>query len=398
MEHLRQQFPALERTHQEHPVIYLDGPGGSQVPHSVPLAMQNYLLNHNANLGTQFSTARETSTLVEQVRKKTAHFLNASHEEISFGQNMTSLTFAFSRALARTWKAGDHILLSSMDHDANISPWLVAAEERGADVTIIPYLPQLGTITLQQVQEHIRENTKLIAITASSNVLGSHVDIKAICALASLIGSKTYIDAVHHAPHYPIDVNDWNCDFLACSAYKFFGPHIGILYGKQEYMSSLKPYKIEPSPTSAPHCWETGTQNFEAIAGLGAALDYLLTIDSPTNTSFKKSYQHIQQHEDLLKQYFLSKIANHPKWKLHGLHTPEHRAPTFALTHLSLTPAEIVRQLDSHGIFTWAGHMYAIKLMPQLGLDPQQGVLRIGLLHYNTIREIDRLFTILDNL
>ncbi len=393
---IRKKFPALSRKINNSPAVYFDGPGGSQVPQTVASAMSDYILNHNANCGGCFTTGKETVAMVDAVRDKTARFLNCASSEVSFGQNMTSLTFSFSRALAHTWQAGDNIIVSQMDHDANITTWRRAAEDHGVEVRMLPYDHSSGTISVASLEQNIDKHTKLVAITCSSNILGSHVDVISMRKIAHQHGAKIFIDAVHHAPHNRIDVAEIACDFLVCSVYKFFGPHIGILYGKKKWMHTLPPYKIEPSPSAAPACWETGTQNFTALAGLDATLDYLLALGGEDNQNFDKSYAIISSLERSLMKHFLQRLKSINHLQLHGIKSHKNRAPSFALTSDRHTPQQLSQQLADHAIFTWNGHMYAVNLIDALQLERKHGVLRIGLLHYNTHDEIDRMFDLLE--
>ncbi len=395
---VREEFPALARRLGGESVVYFDGPGGSQVPRVVPEAMSDYILHHNANHGGCFATGRETVEMVADVRELVGLFLNCESSEVTFGQNMTSLTFAFSRALSQTWAEGDNIIVSQLDHDANISTWRRAAEDRGVSVRILPFDPVTQSIPVETLERFIDERTRLVAITSSSNLLGSHVDIAGMSEVAHRFGAYIYVDAVHHAPHYRVDVAALGCDFLVCSAYKFFGPHIGILYGRKDLMRLIEPYKIEPSPVEIPHCWETGTQNFTAVAGLGACLGYLLSLGGEGNGDFGLSYGRIGEMERLLVERFLARLDGHNFLRLHGVSGVSGRAPTFALTSVRHTPEDLARHLADHGVFGWNGHMYAVNLVDALGLDRSDGVLRLGMLHYNSVDEIDYAFDVLDGL
>jgi len=392
---IRSCFPSLERHVNGRRAIYFDGPGGSQVPSFVVDSISKHLLESNANCSPNFVTGRETIALVNEVRNKVADFLNCSSHEVSFGQNMTSLTFAFSRSLSQTWAAGDEIIVSEMDHDANVTPWILAAEEKGVEVKVVPYNIDKGTVEVYDLIPLLSERTKLVAITLSSNLIGSHVDIKQVCESAHKVGAHLYVDATHHAPHHRIDVQDLGCDFLVCSAYKFFGPHVGVLYGRAELMEKLVPYKIEPAPVSLPNCWETGTQNFSALAGLGASLDYILSLGGKANRDFSVSFGKIAELESVLSDRFLERFFDLNNFILHGVQTSEGRAPTFALTSQRHSPEELAKFLGEQGVFVWNGHMYAVRLCDALGLQRDEGVLRVGLMHYNTVEEVDRLFDLL---
>lgn len=392
---IRSRFPSLERQINGRHVIYFDGPGGSQVPASVTESISRHMLQSNANASPNFATGQETIQLVSEVRNKVASFLNCSINEVSFGQNMTSLTFAFSRSLAQTWNEGDRIIVSEMDHDANISPWLLAAKERGVEVKVIPFDPSKATIDVDDIVPLLNDRTKLVAITLSSNLIGSQVNISAFCEKVHNAGALVFVDATHHAAHHRIDTQELGCDLLVCSAYKFFGPHIGVLYGRTNVMEKLVPYKIDPAPTSSPNCWETGTQNFAAIAGLGAALDYILAVGGEGNKDYSVSFAKIEELEQNLSEHFLHRLNGLNGFILHGVQTIENRSPTFAVTSEKAKPEELAKFLGGQGIFVWNGHMYAVRLVDALGLKREEGVLRIGLMHYNTVEEIDSLFDLL---
>ncbi|MBA3710656.1 MAG: cysteine desulfurase-like protein, partial [Planctomycetes bacterium] len=273
---VRPQFPSLSREVSGRAAIFADGPGGTQTPQAVTSAMTAYLQRSNANLGGVFATSLETGEVVARGRRAAAAFLNApSAETIVFGQNMTSLAFAMSRAIARTWAPGDEVVVTALDHDANVAPWMLAAEDRGATVRTVPFDPRECTLSVKTFGEALSARTRLVAIGMASNAVGSIVDIAPLIAAAHRVGALVFVDAVHYAPHRALDVRALDCDFLACSAYKFCGPHLGLLYAKAEHLASLSAYKVRPSSAVAPGKWETGTQNFEAIAGLTACLGYL---------------------------------------------------------------------------------------------------------------------------
>jgi cysteine desulfurase family protein (TIGR01976 family) len=398
---IRRQFPALTRIIAGKPALYLDGPGGTQVPTCVTAAMTAYLERSNANVGGMFATSRETNALVDETRVAVAAFLNAAAPtEIVFGQNMTSLTFAASRAIARTLIEGDEIIVTAIDHDANVAPWLMIAEDRGAVVKTIAANDDY-TITVEQLAKHLNARTKVVALTHASNAVGSIPELKAMILLAHTAGALVYVDAVHYAPHGVIDVADLGCDFLACSAYKFCGPHIGILYGKQEHLERLSAYKVRPAPSIPPGKWETGTQNFEAIAGVRAVLGYIASLggaspgqvpnEAPTRKALVAAMQRIIAHEHTLSRHFLQETRKIPGLRLYGSADVAGRTPTFGITLANRTPRQVSQHLADRGIFIWDGHFYATNLIAQLGLADQGGLIRIGFVHYNTIDEVDRL-------
>ncbi len=395
---IRGMFPALARQVGGRQAIYFDGPGGSQVPRSVADAVSNHLLESNANYGPNFITGRETIAVVQEVRRKLAKFLNCGETEVSFGQNMTSLTFAFSRALSMTWQVGDNVVVSEMDHDANITPWVLAARDRGVEVRVARYDREAGTVTKDEVLRLVDDRTKLVAITLSSNLVGSHVEVGGICREVRGRGVRVFVDGVHHAPHERIDVKDLGCDFLVCSAYKFFGPHVGILFGRGEVMRELNPYKIIPASDAEPHCWETGTQNFAGLAGLSAGLDYLWSLGRDKEAGFSATFDYIRELEAPLVDRFLERFRELKNYVLHGIAGSEGRSPTFAFTSQIESPERLAKRLGDQGVFVWNGHMYAVRLVDALGLKREEGVLRVGLMHYNTVSEVDRLFDLLEGL
>lgn len=405
---LRGQFPSLAREHAGRPVIYADAPGGTQVPRAVTAAMTAYLETSNANFGGVFATSRETNELVGQVRAGVAQLLNAAApEEIVFGQNMTSLTFAMSRALARTWQPGDEIVVTALDHDANVAPWLLAAEERGAVVRLLPFDPRDLTLSVDALAALLGPRTRLVALGHASNAVGTIPDLPALIAAARRAGAVTYVDAVHYAPHGVIDVRALGCDLLACSAYKFCGPHLGILYGRQALLESLPAYKVRTSSPLPPGKWETGTQNTEAIAGLRACLAYLGGLgaaaapDPLSRAAMVAGMRRIVAHEALLSRRFLAGLAAIPGARLYGIADPARvaaRTPTFGFTLAGRTPRSVSEGLAAQGIFAWDGHFYAKGVVEQLGLAERGGLVRIGFAHYHTRDEVDRVLAALARL
>ncbi len=402
---LRAQFPALARQVDGRAVIYADGPGGTQVPASVSAAMTAYLATSNANFGGVFATSRETTALVAEVRQGVANLLHAhGPDEIIFGQNMTSLTFAMSRALARTWQPGDEIIVTALDHDANVQPWRLAAEDRGVRVRTLPFSAPDMTLSVAALQQLLTPRTRLVALTAASNAVGSLVDLPPLITAAHVAGALTYIDAVHYAPHGVIDVQALDCDFLACSAYKFSGPHLGIQYGRRSLLETLTAYKVRPSSALPPGKWETGTQNTEALAGLRACLLHLAEVGGEASLSRAAligGVQRIVAHEGGLSARFLTGIANIPGITVHGLCDPAGtaaRTPTFGLTLSNRTPRQASEYLAARGIFVWDGHFYAQGVVEQLGLADAGGLLRIGFAHYTTSEEVDTVLAALRSL
>jgi len=405
VEKLRRQFPALQRTVNGCLLSFLDGPGGTQVPQSVIDAMSNYLVNGSSNLGGPFLTSYEADLVVDNARLALQDFLNARRpEEIAFGQNMTSLTFAVSRAISRTWQPGDEIILTRLDHDANISPWLMAAEERGVKVRWLDFDPSDCRLKLSSLPELLNERTRLVAISYASNAVGSISDIKEVTHLAHKKGALVYVDSVHYAPHGLIDVQDLDCDFLVCSTYKFFGPHQGVLYGKYELLDNLTAYKVRPAPSKPAGKWETGTQSFESLAGSTAAVEYLASIGGSEGTRrqrIARAMAATKEYEQELSERFLrgaAEVAGLQVFGITDIETLENRTPTFAVRLDGYTTEAVAARLGEQGIFVWHGHYYAVAVMERLGLLDQGGLVRIGFVHYNTFDEVDDVLTALREL
>ena len=404
---LRRQFPALMQQVAGKSPIFLDGPGGSQVPQQVLSAMSAYLGYYNSNLGGAFFSSDKTVELMANARQAAADLLNApSCDQIVFGANMTSLTFSFSRAISRDWQAGDEIIVTNADHFSNVSSWQQAAEDKCVKVNAALINEADCSLDLAHFESLLNEKTKLVAVTYASNTTGSINDIKRIVEMAHSVGALVYVDAVHYAPHELVDVQALDCDFLACSAYKFFGPHLGIVYGKREYLEGFTPYKVEPAKDVIPGRWETGTQSFEALAGLIAAVDYLADISELGDSHSRRdkltaAFAKTKQHEMALSEHFLTRLVNYPKIKLFGIDDLERlseRTPTFALTFAGLEPRQVSEFLGKHHVCVWDGSFYAQGLCEQLGVLDKGGVVRIGCMHYNTIEELDQLFDLFDEL
>ncbi|MEC8928067.1 MAG: cysteine desulfurase-like protein [Verrucomicrobiota bacterium] len=399
----RAQFPALAREVNGQPAIYLDGPAGSQVPQGVIEAMGDYLAHRNANHGGEFTTSRESDTALDSAHVALADFVGTDDPDcIAFGANMTSLTFALSRALARDWSAADEVVVTHLDHDANFSPWQLAAVDAGATVREVNLYTDDCTLDLNHLGEQLSERTRLVAVCAASNFAGSATPVKEICAMAHEAGALVFIDAVHYAPHRLIDVADWECDFLACSAYKFFGPHIGVLYGKRALLESIQPYKLRPAPDDLPDRWMTGTQSHEAIMGAKAAVDYLAAMSNAANRreALRDSMAAIEVYENNLMRQLLDGVNAFPTYTLYGITDTgrlAERVPTLSLNHAQLSPRELAHRLDERGIFAWHGNYYAQPVTEALNLEPE-GAVRVGLLHYNTAEEVDRLAQALSEL
>ena len=401
---VRSQFPALAQTVNEHsnksPAVFLDGPGGTQVPQQVIDAIADYLARNNANTGGAYQTSRNTDRMVAEARAAMGDFLNCDADEIVFGANMTSLTFAMSRALGRELRPGDEIVLTLLDHDANFSPWK-ALEEKGAIIRAVKFNEDDCTLDMRDLAEKIGKRTRLVAVGYASNAVGTINNVAEVVRLARQAGALSYIDAVHYAPHGPIDVRALDCDFLVCSTYKFFGPHMGVLYGKREHLRKLHPYKVRPSSDNIPNCWESGTLNHECIAGIKACVDYWEELGrraKPAVTTRRAAilaaHKAIHQHERKMMEKMIAGLLAIPGLKGYGITDPrrfDNRGATFAVRIEGHTPLELATKLGERGFFTWDGNYYALNLTEQLDVERLGGFLRIGLVHYNTMEEVENL-------
>lgn len=408
VESSRRQFPALTRVTAGKPAVFLDGPAGSQVPACVIEAVANYLGNTNANHGGVFATSRESDHVLTEARRAAADFVGAADpDEIVFGANMTTLTFALSRALSKTWQPGDEIIVTQLDHDANVTPWVLAARDAGATIREVAVRVKDCTLDLDDLKEKLSPRTKLAAITCASNLCGTVTPLREIARLVQKHGALLFLDAVHFAPHRLMDVVRWDCDFLVCSAYKFFGPHVGVLWGKRELLSMLEPYKVRPAANELPDRWMTGTQNHEGIAGLRAAIDYLAEIGwrlaigaGARREAIVAAMEAIASYEQQLLHQLLLGLGTMGSIHLHGqkdLKKLDERVPTVAFSHKWLKPRTLAEKLAEQGIFAWHGNNYALRLSETLGLEPD-GAIRLGILHYNTAAEIDRTLDVLAGL
>ncbi|BAJ63307.1 cysteine desulfurase-like protein [Anaerolinea thermophila] len=402
---IRSQFPALEK-----PVVFLDNPGGTQVARSVVERMTRYLTESNANHGGEFETSRISDAIVDEARQRMADFLNARRtEEIIFGPNMTSLTFQMSRALGKQLRPGDTIVVTRLDHDANISPWVKLAEDLRLTIRWVDFHPEDGTLNLEDFEQAMRERPRLVAFGYASNALGTVNPVAELVARAHRVGALTYVDAVQYAPHGPIDVQTLDVDFLVCSAYKFFGPHVGVLYGKYELLESLPAYKVRPAPEEPPGKFEMGTGNFEGIAGVLGALEYLewmgKTFGGEVEESlpsqftgrrryFKSAMAAIRAYEFSLSRTLLDVLEEIPGIAIYGItdhRRLEERVPTVSFTLNGKNPKEVARMLDERQIQVWNGNFYALAVTQRLGLEESGGLVRVGPVHYNTIEELERL-------
>ena len=395
----RAQFPALAQTVNGHPAVFLDGPGGTQVPQRVIDAISGYLRRNNANTAGAYATSRNTDAMIAEARRAMADFFNCDPDEVVFGPNMTTLTYAISRSIGRELHPGDEILLTHLDHDANISPWR-ALEEHGVTIRLAEINEEDCTLDMHDLTAKITERTKLVAVGYASNAVGTINHAEEVIRLAHKAGALAYIDAVHYAPHGPIDVRALDCDFLVCSTYKFFGPHMGVLYGKREHLKRLVPYKVRANTNAIPNRWEWGTLNHECIAGITACVDYLADLGrradpsaSTRRSALLAAYKAIQQHERELMERLISGLLAIPGLKLYGIHNPQRfnqRCPTVAVRIAGWTPLQLATKLGERGFFTWDGNYYALNLTERLNVEKDGGFLRIGLAHYNTTEEVER--------
>jgi cysteine desulfurase family protein (TIGR01976 family) len=391
-EEIRRFFPALARTHNGYPVAYFDGPGGTQVPRVVVEAMDDYLYHHNANTHWAYPTSEETDAIIDAARSVLADFLNASPTEIAFGANMTTLTFHLARALSRNYGPSDEILVTELDHHANIAPWRTLEKERGLKVRMVKMIPETGELDWDDFSRQLTRQTKLVALGAASNALGTINDVKRAGEMAHDIGAKIFVDAVHYAPHELIDVRDWNCDFLACSAYKFYGPHIGILYGRRDLLDSLDFPKLIPAPDSAPERAETGTQNHEGIAGAAVAVDFLASLaPGPTRRGrVHAAFRQLHERGDALISQLWNGLREIKGVRLYGPPPGATRTPTIAFTVNDVPSIEVTKKLAERGVFLSHGDFYAMTVVERLGLAPD-GLVRAGCACYTKPEEIDRL-------
>jgi cysteine desulfurase family protein (TIGR01976 family) len=414
--HIRAQFPSLAQTVNGHLAAFLDGPGGTQVPQRVIDAISNYLRRDNANTGGAYATSRHTDAMIAEARAAMADFLNCAADEIVFGPNMTTLTYAMSRSLGREISgrdlcAGDEILVTRLDHDANVSPWL-ALEEQGVTIRWAEIHEGDCTLDLDDLASKINSRTKLVAVGYASNAVGTINPVKEIIRLAHAAGALAYVDAVHYGPHGLIDVADLDCDFLVCSTYKFFGPHMGVLFGKRKHLQRLHPYKVRPLTNAIPNRWEWGTLNHECIAGITACVDYIADLGRPAHpesvdrrAAIVSAFEAIRHYEHGLMERLISGLQQIPNLKIYGITDPARfaeRCPTLAVRVVNqtaeLTPLALANKLGEQGFFTWDGNYYALNLTERLDVEKSGGFLRIGLVHYNTVEEVDRLLAALTQL
>ena len=379
VEAVRARFTALQR-----PLAFFDGPGGTQVPDSVIDAIAGYLREANANTGGPFETSRLTDALLTRAHAAAAGFLNATVDEVAFGANMTTLNFALSRAASREWQAGDEIVCTKLDHDGNVSPWLEIAHDKGMTVRFAE-IDEECRLDLEHLRSLVGERTRVVAFPWAANSVGTVTPVADVARIAHEAGALAWVDAVHYGPHGPIDVQAVDADVLVCSPYKFYGPHLGLAFGKRALLESWRPYKVRPAdPFPIGHRYETGTLAHELLAGFVAAVEYLEDV----------GWDFVETHERELGQRFLDGLPD--SWTLHGIPSMEGRVPTFAITHASVSPDEASTRLGERGFATWSGNYYAVEIMERLGLP--DGAVRVGIVHYNTAEEVDGLIDALGSL
>ena len=412
---IRAQFPALSIADDGQPRVYLDNPGGTQVPQTVVDAMRRCLVESNANIQGGFRTSNLVDAVIENARQAVADLLHApSRDEIVFGQNMTTLTLHMSRSLGRCFEPGDEIILSRMDHDANVSPWLLLARDLDLKIRWMPFDTDTYEFDLDLYDDLLTERTRLVCVGGASNLTGTINDVKSICAKARDAGAWSYIDAVQSVPHVSTDVQELGCDFLVCSPYKFFGPHQGTLWGRRELLESLEPYKVRPATSRVPGCFETGTQNHEGMAGTAAAVDYFAWIGETmagdfhaANDRFEGRCKNVHAAMDCLFAYERT-IAEHligglrqlPGLHIHGITASDamdRRVPTVSFTVDGLRPERIAQELAARNIFVWWGDYYAVEVANCLGIE-DSGAVRVGPVHYNSIPEVDSFLNALEDL
>ncbi len=401
---VRARFPALSRTQDGRPIVFADAPGGTQVPSTVVDAVAGYLRASNANTHGAFATSQETDDVIAEAHHAAADLLGATPDEVVFGANATTLLFAISRSIGRTLAPGDEVVVTRLDHDANIRPWVMAAEDVGATIRWVDIDDADVTLDRESFVEQLSARTKVVAFTLASNAVGS---VTPAAELAALVHERTdalvVIDAVHAAQHRSIDVAALGADLVVCSPYKIFGPHLGLLFGRREVLTRLRPYKVRPAGDGLPDRWETGTQPHENLAGFVAAIEYLADLGGggARGTAVRTAMREIGRHEAELSRTFLTAVSSLPDVRLFGIGDVDRvaeRTPTFAIRVGDMHPFETAKALGERGIFVWDGHYYALELIERLGLEPSGGAVRIGFCHYNTVDEVDRVLAALREL
>ena len=408
LEQIRARFPSLSSVDEGVPRIYFDNPAGTQVPETVATAVADCMIHRCANQQGPFRTSRLVDEVIRDARSAMADLLNAeSDDEIIFGQSMTALTFSLSRSLARTFEPGDEIIVSRMDHDANITPWTMIARDHGLTIRWLPFNVETCEFDLADLDALLTDRTRLVCVGGASNLTGTLHDVRQICAL-------TFIDGVQSVPHVPTDVRDIGCDFLACSAYKFFGPHQGVLCGRRDAFAPLEAYQVRPASKVIPGCFETGTPSFELMAGTTAAVEYFDWIGAEMAGNFMSRFDHLSgrrqrvhaamallaDYEQGLSAHLIAGLSSIKGVTIHGVTDNDamsRRVPTVSFTAAQMSPQAIAEALDDENIFVWHGHNYALEVVRTLGLEDSGGVVRVGPVHYNTESELDRLLDLLES-
>ena len=413
---IRKQFPSLLQTQDGKLVVYFDNPGGTQVPQRVIDAMVQYLQRDNSNHGGAFPTSRRSDAMLEEAHQAMADMLGAaSHNEVAFGPNMTTLTMGLSRALAHWVKPGDEVIVTRLDHDANISPWMLLARDAGATVRWVDFRPEDCSLNLDDMERQLSKKTRIVACGLASNAVGTINDVEMISRMAHAYGALVFVDAVQYAPHGPMDVQALDCDFLICSAYKFFGPHEGVLYGKYDLLDRLPAYKVRPADNRPPHKFETGTQNHEGIAGVLGAIEYFEWVGrefggehaeglreySGRTLELKKAMAAIHSYEFELNRALLSTLEQIPGITLFGLtdmRRLDERVATFSFRLQGQHPRDVAQKLADAGIYVWDGNYYALNVTERLDVEDKGGMVRVGAAHYNTLDEVARLGEVLQKI
>lgn len=389
---IRGQFPALERRHGGHPIAYFDGPGGTQVTRTVADAVRDYLLHHNANTHWHYPTSEETDRILAAARASLGDFLGATPTEIVFGANMTTLTFHLGRALGRAWGPGDELIVTELDHHANVAPWRALERERGVTVRSVPLVLATGELDWPALERALSPRTRLLAVGAASNALGTVSDVTRACALARAAGALSFVDAVHYAPHALVDVRAIGCDFLACSAYKFYGPHVGVLFGRRDCLTALDPPKLAPAPDTAPERLETGTLDHEGIAGAGAAVEFLasLAAGGSRRERLERTFAALHRRGQELVERMWTGLGEMSGVTRYGPPPGRPRTPTVSFTVAGRSSQQVATALAAEGVFVSNGDFYATTVVERLGLTAE-GLVRAGCACYTTADEVDRL-------
>lgn len=408
VQEVRSQFPALRELFNGQPLIFFDNPGGTQVPQRVINAMTDYMIRRNANVHGAFETSQRTDETIEQARQAAADLFRAELDEVVFGNNMTSLTYQLCHSLSPEFSPDDEIVVTGLDHDANISPWVRLAEERGCTLHQVDFDVESSTLDMDDLQSKLSPRTKLLAVGYASNAAGSVNDVSTAIRWAKQCSAYTFIDAVQYAPHGLLDVKGLDCDFMACSAYKFFGPHVGLLYGKRKHMNRLRPYQVRPASTISPGSWETGTKNHEGLAGVKAAIDYVADLgvafgqaaeEDPRRRKLEVAFEVIAQYEQILTKKLVSGLTSIPGVRIYGIAEQEkmnNRVATVALRKQGTTPQQLAEALASANVNATSGNFYALSYTERLGVELSGGLLRLGLVHYNTQSEIDHCLDVIE--